>query len=59
VVSEREQLFSKKLIVAKPCGFELCLGLIEHLLSNQRVGKTPWDLRILRIVDLPGSGLRT
>src|SRR5215471_7031985 len=37
---------SKKLIVAKPCGIELSLGLFELALRNQHIGKTPIDFRI-------------
>jgi hypothetical protein len=46
MVREGEQVSPKKLIEAKPCGVELCLGLFEPLLRDQHVGKTPPDLRI-------------
>jgi len=46
MVCEGEQVFSKKLLEAQPCGVELCPGLFEPLLRGQNVGKTPPDLRI-------------
>ena len=46
MVREGEQVSLKKLLEAKPCGVELCLGLFEPPLRDQHVGKTPPDLRI-------------
>src|SRR5215469_5780617 len=46
MVREGQQMPSKKLIEAKPCGIELSLGLFELALRNQHIGKTPIDFRI-------------
>src|SRR5262249_26181942 len=46
MVSEGEQVFSKKLIETAPCRVELRLGLFKPALRDQHVGKPPLDLRI-------------
>ena len=47
MVREGEQVSLKKLIEAKACGLELCLGLFEPALRDQHVGKTPPNLWIV------------
>ena len=49
MVREGELMSPKKLIEAKPCGVELCLGLFEPLLRDQ-------DGNLLRVVQLPMPG---
>jgi hypothetical protein len=46
MVGEGEKVSAKKLLVANPCGFELCLGLFEPRLRDEHIGETPPDLRI-------------
>jgi hypothetical protein len=43
-VREGQQMPSKKVIEAKPCGIELSLGLFELALRNQHIGKTSGSL---------------
>ena len=46
MVRESEQVSLKKPLEARPCGFEMHLGVFEPSLRAQHVGKPPMDLGI-------------
>src|SRR5262245_59038032 len=46
MIGEGEEVPAKKLLVAKPRGFKLGLGLFEPALRDQHIGKTPPDLGV-------------